>query len=204
MKQQENLSSMNITPLVDHFSKYISLSEKEIELLELLVRYHKIKKRDFLLKEGEICLYDSFVVKGCLKLSTFDADGKEHIVSFAIENWWAVDMYSFIEEMPAMYTIEALEDTELIQFTRKQYDLRYEVIPKLNILTRKMLENSYIAQQKRILQNKSLNVEERYQLFTAKYPNLETRISQKDVASYLGVTPEGLSRIKKKIHIKKK
>lgn len=190
---------MNILPLVEHFSKYISLTDKEIELLELLVRFHKINKREYLLKEGEICQYDSFIVKGCLKISTFDEQGKEHIISFAVENWWAVDMYSFIKQMPASYTIQALEDTELIQFTRKQYELRYEVIPKLNILTRKMLENSYIAQQRRILQNISLKVEDRYQLFVEKYPNLETRISQKYIASYLGVTPEFLSRMKKDI-----
>lgn len=190
---------MDIAPLVNHFSKHITLTSKEIELLELMVRFHTIKKREYLVKEGEICLYDSFVVKGCLKISTNDEHGKEHILSFSVENWWATDMYSFLSQLPAIYTIQALEDSHLIQFTRKQYDLRYEVIPKLNYLSRKMLESAYVAQQTRILQNLSLNVEERYHLFVQKYPNIETRISQKDVASYLGITPEFLSRMKNKL-----
>lgn len=195
---------MDISPLVNHFSKHITLTTKEIELLELMVRFHTIKKRDYLVKEGEICLYDSFVVKGCLKISTYDESGKEHILSFSVENWWATDMYSFLAQLPAIYTIQALEDSQLIQFTRKQYDLRYEVIPKLNFLSRKMLESAYVAQQTRILQNLSLNVEERYGLFIQKYPNIETRISQKDVASYLGISPEFLSRMKKRIFHRKK
>lgn len=182
---------------------YVTLTEREIELLELMVRYHTVKKRDYLLKQGEVCQYDSFVVKGCLKISKNDDSGKEHIMAFAVENWWAVDMYSFIAQLPAIYTIQSLVDTELIQFTRKQYELRYEVIPKLNIFTRKMLENSYVAQQTRIIQNISLNVESRYQIFRDKYPNIEMVISQKDVASYLGVTPEFLSRLKTKIHRRK-
>lgn len=190
---------MDIAPLVNHFSKHITLTTKEIDLLELMVRFHTIKKREYLVKEGEICLYDSFVVKGCLKLSTNDENGKEHILSFSVENWWATDMYSFLSQLPAIYTIQALEDSQLIQFTRKQYDLRYEVIPKLNYLSRKMLESAYVAQQTRILQNLSLNVEERYHLFIQKYPNIETRISQKYVASYLGITPEFLSRMKNKL-----
>ena len=188
---------MDITPLVKHFSKYITLTEKEIELLELMVEYKSLKKKEFLFKEGEICKFDSFVVKGCLKISNTDKNGKEHIVSFAIENWWAVDLYSFIGELPSLNTIQALENTELIQFTRKHYDLRYEVIPKLNFFSRKMLENSHVAQQSRIIQNLSLNIEDKYKIFTSKYPNLETRISQKHIASYLGVTPEFLSRMKR-------
>nr|WP_315034759.1 Crp/Fnr family transcriptional regulator [uncultured Chryseobacterium sp.] len=195
---------MDISPLVNHFSKYITLTDKEIELLKLMVRFKTVNKRDYVLKEGEICLYDSFVVRGCLKISSFDEDGKEHILYFSVENWWATDMYSFLAQLPAIYTIQALEKTELIQFDRKQYDLRYEVIPKLNFLSRKMLENTYVEQQKRILQNISLNIEERYQIFTEKYPGIETRISQKFIASYLGVTPEFLSRMKKRIHLRNK
>ncbi|MCW2264030.1 MULTISPECIES: Crp/Fnr family transcriptional regulator [Sphingobacterium] len=195
---------MDITPLVQHFAKFISLDEKEIELLGLLVRHHTIKKKEFLLKEGEICLYDSFIVKGCVKIFQIDAQGKEHIISFAIENWWAVDMYSFIGQLPAVYNIQALEDTDLIQFTRKQYDLRYEIIPQLNKFTRKMLENAYVVHQSRILQNISLLVEEKYLKFLEKYPNLESRISQRHIASYLGVSPEFLSRMKKAKILKKK
>ncbi|MEN5055125.1 Crp/Fnr family transcriptional regulator [Sphingobacterium kitahiroshimense] len=195
---------MDITPLVQHFAKFISLDEKEIELLGLLVRHHTIKNREFLLKEGEICLYDSFIVKGCVKIFQIDEQGKEHIISFAIENWWAVDMYSFIGQLPAVYSIQALEDTDLIQFTRKQYDLRYEIIPQLNKFTRKMLENAYVVHQSRILQNISLLVEEKYLKFLEKYPNLESRISQRHIASYLGVSPEFLSRMKKAKILKKK
>lgn len=190
---------MSIATLVQHFSTYITLTEKEIELLTLMTRIHTIKKNDFIVKEGEICMYDSFVVKGCLKIFQTDENGKEHIISFAIENWWALDMYSFIGKLPAVYSIQAMEDTELIQFTREQYDLRYEVIPKLNMFTRKMLERSYVAQQTRILENISLNVEDNYKNFVKKYPNLESRISQKQVASYLGVTPEFLSRLKNRL-----
>jgi CRP-like cAMP-binding protein len=190
---------MNIVALVNHFSKHINLTEKEVELLGLMLRYHTLKKKEYIVKEGEICLYNSFIVKGCIKISQIDDEGKEHVLAFAIENWWAVDMYSFIGQLPAVYSLQALEDTELIQFTKKQYDLKYEVIPKLNKFTRIMLENSYVAHQKRIMQNISLNVEDRYLLFKEKYPNLESRISQKYVASYLGITPEFLSRLKNKL-----
>lgn len=190
---------MSITPLINHLSKYVILNQKEIELLSLMTRVHELKKNDFIVREGEICMYDSFVVKGCLKIFQTDENGKEHIISFAVENWWALDMYSFIGKLPAIYSIQAMENTQLIQFTREQYDLRYEVIPKLNQFTRKMLENSYVAQQTRILENISLNVEDKYKIFVSKYPNLETRISQKYIASYLGVTPEFLSRMKNRL-----
>lgn len=196
---------MNIIPLVKHLSMYVNLTEKEIELLSLMTRIQTLKKNEFVVKEGEICMYDSFIAKGCVKIFQTDESGKEHIISFAIENWWALDMYSFMGKLPASYSIQATEDTELIQFTREQYDLKYEVIPKLNLFTRKMLEKSYMAQQTRLLENLSLNVEDKYKNFIKKYPNLETRISQKYVASYLGVTPEFLSRLKNRlIHTKKK
>jgi CRP-like cAMP-binding protein len=138
-------------------------------------------------------------VKGCLRTYTLDENGVEHIVMFGIEDWWVGDLYSFLTQSPASYFIDALEDTEVLQISKSNLDILYENIPKFERFFRLILQNAFIAQQKRINQNLSFTAEQRYIDFIEKYPQLEQRISQKHISSYLGITPVFLSMLRRKL-----
>ncbi|GHN02722.1 cyclic nucleotide-binding protein [Cytophagales bacterium WSM2-2] len=151
-----------------------------------------------MLRAGELCRYETFVTEGCLKVFYTDMDGAEHNVKFAPENWWSLDLESFAMQTDAFYSIQALEDTTCLQISKFNHDLLYEKIPKLEKFARLRYQHSYILLQHRMTQSLFSTAEERYDAFTQKYPGLELRIPQKDIASYLGITPEFLSMLRKK------
>lgn len=130
---------------------------------------------------------------------SIDENGQEHIVMFGVEGWWVSDLYSFLTESRASYFIDALEDTELLQISKTKLDLLYDRVPKFDRFFRIILQNAFISQQDRINQNLSFTAEQRYLNFLEKYPLLEQRIPQKQVAAYLGMTPVFLSMLRKKI-----
>lgn len=190
---------MESTQLIDHFSKYIQLNTEEVELIHSLFSYKSLKKKEFLLRSGDICRTESFIISGCLRTYSIDENGFEHTLTFAIEDWWTGDLLSFFTETSTSYNIVALEDSEILQITKTDLDKLYLEVPKLERYFRQLIQNAYVAQQQRIDQNLSQTAEQRYLSFVEKYPVLLQRIPQKHIASYLGITPVFLSMLRKKL-----
>jgi len=189
---------MNYESIIKNISKYITLTEKETEIFTSLLKYKAIKRKEFLLREDEVCRHETFVTQGCLRTYYVDQNGMEHVLGFSIEDWWAEDLYSFLTNKPARLCIEALEDTEVLQIEKINLEKLYEEVPKFERFFRLSFQNAYIAQQERITFNLSSTAEERYLSFKNKYPYCEQRFPQKQIASYLGITPEFLSTLRKK------
>ncbi|WP_196895735.1 Crp/Fnr family transcriptional regulator [Aureivirga marina] len=181
---------------IQNIQKHVSLSIEEISYIESFLKLKKLKKKEFLLQGKEICTNLSYIDKGCLKIFTIGENGEEHIIFFAIEDWWALDLKSFITKEPARFFIEAMEDSEISQISNDNFQLLLDKIPKLEKWFRILLQNALIASENRIDHKLSLNAEQRYFEFSKKYPSLETRISQRQIASYLGITPEFLSKLR--------
>lgn len=190
---------MNTKPLIDYFENHLPLSEEEKSVVEGVFKERRIKRRQFILQEGDICKHNTFVVEGCFRMYLVDEKGKEHNLQFAVENWWIGDIGSFHSEEPSKLYIEALENSVILQI-KKEDQLRLFVdYPKFNRIFRVFTENALVSCQRRILQNISSTAEERYLDFSKRYPHFFNRISNVQIASFLGVTPEFLSTIRKKI-----
>lgn len=185
--------------ILKNISRFINLNQEEQDLYVSLFTEKKIKKKDFLLRQGEIAKYDYFITKGCLKVYNIDTKGSEHISMFAIKDWWSGDMASFITQQPANYFIQALEESEVLQISKENFDLLFERIPKLERFYRILYQRSLVTYIQRSDQNISFSAEDRYLKFIKEYPSLINRISQKNIAAYLGVTPEFLSLLRKKM-----
>lgn len=190
---------MNCELILQNVEKHIRLDKEETDFFVSLLVRKSIRKKDFLLKQGEICKTENFIVKGCLRTYTVDNNGFEHIQMFGIEDWWVGDLYSFLNKSPANYFIDAIEDTEVLQISKENLDLLYKKIPKFERFFRLIIQNAFIAQQNRINQNLSSSAEQRYLDFIKRYPLMEQRIPQKQVAAYLGITPVFLSMLRRRI-----
>jgi CRP-like cAMP-binding protein len=181
-----------------NFAMHIALDAAETELIKARLQHKTIKKNTILLNAGGVCRQICFVNKGCLRVFNTDKDGEEHNVIFCPENWWAVDMASFSGQTPAFYSIAALEDTEVLYLTFSILEQLYIEVPKLERFFRIMIQNGFNLYQYRIISNLSKSAEERYTIFQKQYPKLKQRIAQKQIASYLGITPVFLSMIRKR------
>lgn len=190
---------MNFDLIIKNIEKHISLTSEERSFFTSILRPKTLHRKDFLLRAGEVCRHENFINKGCLRAYTIDGKGNEHIVMFAPEDWWTSDMYSFLTQTPASYHIDALEETEIWQIEKADLERLYDRVPKFNKLYRLLLQNAFVAQQQRISQNLSDSAEIRYQLFLSKYKGLDQRIPQKQIAAYLGITPEFLSMLRRKL-----
>jgi CRP-like cAMP-binding protein len=184
--------------LINHFKKTIELTQEEEQLILNRVSTKTIKKRDVLLNEGELCKHLSYIDSGCIRIFSMDDDELENNIYFALEDWWAVDLKSFLEKSTARFYIQALEECELNQIYKSDFEELLEEVPKLEKWFRILLQNALISSENRISTEISLSAEERYLKFLEKYPTLESRISQKHIASYLGISPEFLSKFKSK------
>jgi CRP-like cAMP-binding protein len=182
--------------ILKNISRFIDLSEDEKKYFTSLPKIKKLRKKQYLLQEGEISRYEYFVNKGCLRTYSIDEKGQEHIVQFAIEDWWTGDMYSFLTQTPGLYTIDALEDSELFCLEKNALEDLYVKIPKFEKFFRHLLQNAFIAGQRRIIESMSLPADQRYCKFIEQFPLMEKRLPLKQIASYLGITPESLSRIR--------
>jgi CRP-like cAMP-binding protein len=196
---QYNNQDMNFDLLISSISRHLSLTREEIEFFTSLLRSRSLANGEFLLREGDVCKYESFVVKGCLKTYYLDEMGIEHIIDFSIEEWWADDLYSLLTQTPSKSNIKAIEDTDILQIGKTDLELLYQKIPKFERFFRILFQNAYITQREQINLALSASARERYLLFMKKKPYAEKRFSQKDIASYLGVTPQFLSTLKKKL-----
>ena len=190
---------MNIEPIINYFSNILPLNSEEIDALKKVFKERRIKRRQFILQEGDVCKLNTFVVEGCFRMYFVDEKGKVHNIQFAVENWWIGDIGSFHSEEPSKLYIEAIENSIILQI-RKQDQLDLFVNhPKFNRIFRVFTENALVTYQRRVLQNISSTAEERYLDFLKRYPYFFNRISNVQIASFLGVTPEFLSTIRKKI-----
>jgi len=185
--------------ILQNISRYIQLTDAERETFISHLITKTIKRKQFILNEGEVCKYSTFVISGCLRGYTVDKNGTEHVLSFAPADWWIADIYSLISQKPGTLNIEALEDTEAILLTKIAQEKLYTEIPKFERFFRILTEKSLVANQQRIVDNLSLTAEERYSIFCKRYPTLIDHLPQKQIASYIGVTPEFFSRMRSRM-----
>ncbi len=183
--------------LLNCISKYVQLTVEENSFLLSKINTRKYLKGQYIVQQGDVCNFNSFIISGCTKTFYTDKKGNEHIVLFAEANWWCSDLGSFISKTPADYNIQCIETTEVFQFSYATREELCDNIPKLDRFFRKILEKALVTSQKRIVRNLSLSAIERYLLFCKEYPTIEQRVSQYMVASYLGITKEFLSKLKK-------
>lgn len=184
--------------LKTHLANYIALSREEFNSFVSLLKSYSLKKGEFLIHAGDVCKYESFVTKGCVKSFYEDDNGFEHILDFSIEGWWADDLFSFLTQTPSESSIQAIEDTNLFQISKPDLERVYEKLPKFERFFRLLFQRAYIAQREQINLMLSAPAQERYMQFIKKKPYAENRFPQKDIASYLGITPQFLSVLKKK------
>ena len=190
---------MNFELILKNISRFINLDKIEVDFFISLLQSKTFKKKEFVLQPGEVCKYEIFVTKGCLKTYTLDNKGFEHIGMFAVEDWWTGDMHSFITQTPATCFIAALENTEVLLISKQNLETLYESVPKFERFFRILFQNSLVTQVQRVNQSIAYTAEERYLNFIKKYPKLEQRIPQKQIAAYLGITPEFLSVLRKNL-----
>jgi CRP-like cAMP-binding protein len=184
------------------FEEYLvskaAFTPAEIQQIQAVSTLKNLYKRQFLLQAGEVWFYNAFVTSGCLRTYTIDAKGAEHIINFAVENWWTGDRQSLTSGQPATYNIDAVEDSTVLLIKREDFDQLRHDIPALNELVNNILHNSFLNSQNRIHAAISYSAEEKYRDFLRKYPAFALRIPQHMVASYLGMTTETLSRVRRK------
>ncbi len=187
---------MALNKLITHFENYIPLNSKEKEDLSNHVIEKNIKRRQFVLQENDVCRHYTFVVSGLLKMYAVDKVGTDHNIQFAFENEWIMDIGSFHSEKPSLLYIEAIEPSVILQIDKSNLIYLFSTYKKFNIDFRVIIENKFVELQNRLLQNLIFTAEERYLKFLEQYPTLSNRLPNTQIASYLGITPEFLSKIR--------
>ncbi len=186
----------------ENFHKKAPLTGAEQEIIKKFLTPKKLRKKQYLLQEGDVCKSIAFVEKGALKAYSVDESGDESIIQFALEGWTISDLYSFLTGEPATYNIEALEDSELVLISKPAHEELLKTMPAYETYTRMQITGAYLAMQKRLTSVLSLSPEERYTNLTALYPDIVQRVPQHMIASYMGLKPETLSRVRKRISSK--
>ena len=186
-----------------HFNEKVPLTEDEQEFIKNYLTVKKLRKRQYLLQEGDVCKCVAFVEKGALRLYRVNEDGSEHILAFALEGFFITDLYSFLTNETSTYNIDAIEDSELVLITRSASDELRKLSSKYQEFIFQETSEAYIQLGRRITSIISLGLEERYKELTTNYPDIIHRIPQHMIASYMGLTPETLSRVRKRISITK-
>lgn len=181
----------------------VTLTEAEFEVCKTFFIPKKIRKKQTLLLEGDVCTYNAFIEKGILRSYTTDEKGHEHIMQFAFEGWWITDLSSFLMGEHSTFTIEAIEDSELLLLTATAREELMDALPVFERYQRLLLQNAYIALQKRVNSALTATAEEKYTKLTISYPDIVARVPQHMIASYLGLSPETLSRVRKQITLRK-
>ena len=185
--------------LLKNIAKHVTLTNEEEERVLFLTEKHSYKAKTILLKADEVCTQSYFVTKGILRSYTVDENGVEHVVSFACPEWWIADMYSYLSQRPGQLFIEVNEDAEVIVLTKENQEKLYEEVPKMERFFRILIENSLVSNQQRLIDNLTFSAEARYDKFSKKFQSILPYLPQKQIASYLGVTPEFFSKMKSRI-----
>ena len=185
--------------IIDNIEKHVTLTPEEKELFLSKIEIQEYKAKTILLNSGQVCKYTYFVNSGILRSFNINDNIVEHVLSFACQGWWIGDMYSLISQKPGNLFIEVLEDAELVLLSKENQDQLYIEIPKLERFFRILTENSLVANQERLMDNLSLPAEERFEKFNKRFASLIHKIPQKQIASYIGVTPEFFSKMKSRL-----
>ena len=191
-----NLYFWNMNLIIQNISKLISLTSEEEQLFLSKTETRQYKAKTIILNAGQVCKEGYFVNAGLLRSFNINDNIVEHVMSFACEGWWISDMYSLLSQKPGNLFIEVLENAEVVILSKENQEQLYHEIPKLERFFRILTENSLVANQERLMDNLSLTAEERFEKFCRKYPTLIQKVSQKQIASYIGVTPEFFSKMK--------
>ncbi|OKS87268.1 Crp/Fnr family transcriptional regulator [Mucilaginibacter polytrichastri] len=189
--------------LFSHIQEKVNLADEEKESLKNFFIPKKLRKRQYLLQEGDVCKYLCFVVKGLLRTYNVDDKGDEHMSLFGWEGWWISDFNSFLSGEKAVFNIDAIEDTELLMISPENYEALTLAIPVMDRYFRILYQNSIVTKERRLMSSITHTAEEKYSQLATSHPQLIQRIPQNLIASYLGLAPETLSRIKKNIAIRK-
>lgn len=190
---------MDTDLILKNVAKHISLTGKEQDLFLSVLEAEALKRKELFLEAGKICSHSAFVLQGALKSYTIDADGKEHILSFATKDWWISDLYSLISRKPAILNIQAIADSDVLLLSRDDQQVLFEKVPKFERFFRILVENSLVANQQRLIDNMTSPAEDRYLRFIKRYPSIPSCVPQHNIASYLGITPEFLSKIRARL-----
>lgn len=189
-----------VDTILQNVRQKITLTDDESAIFTSLLANKKLRRRQFLLEAGEVCDFMAFVSQGLLRSFFTDERGGEHVLQLAPEDYWIGDLYSFLTHQPSQYTLEALEDSEVVLLTHTNLETLYARVPAFERFFRLLIQNGYVAAQQRITSNISSSASERYVELVRRHPTLEQRVAQHQIASYLGITPESLSRIKKALY----
>ena len=189
--------------LLKTIGQKVLLSQHQQEHCKTFFISKSIRKKQFLLQQGSTCKYTAFVEKGVLRSYTIDEKGSEHILQFAFEGWWISDIYAFLTGEPSLLNIEAVEDSELLLITHEGNEKMLSEIPEMERYFRKLTQNAMIALQRRLIGSMSYSAEEKYTRLLDSFPEIFQKVPQHMIASYLGITPETLSRIRKQISMRK-
>ena len=194
---------MDVTILLKNIAKHISLNNEEEDYFVSFLQKKKKKKKHFLYQEGDINKFQAFVAEGCLRSYSIDKNGFEHVLQFAPPGWWIGDIQSIITQEPGTLYIDAVEDSEVLLLFKKDLEKIYTTVPKLERFFRILAENALATYQHRLIGNLSLSAKERYENFCRLYPSLIQCLPQKQVAAYIGVTPEFLSKMLNQLNSEK-
>jgi len=175
----------------------IHLTSEEIKILQSKFTHKHFRKHQYILQQGELSRFENFIVNGLTRTYEVDEKGQEHILQFGMEDWWIGDMYSFLSGKPSAFNIDCLEDTEVLRITKPNLELLYSEVPKTNQYFRLLLEKALIATNQRIIASLRKTAAERYLEFLEKYPRIDQRVSNHQIASFLGITPQSLSRVRR-------
>jgi len=181
------------------FNETIPLTNAEQDVIRTFLTPKKLRRKQYILQEGDVCKYVTYVEKGALRAYTISEKGDEHIIQFALEGWLISDLYSFLTGEPATYNIDALEDAELVLISKSSYEELLKKLPKFETYIRLQLTSAYIAMQRRLTSIISSSLEERYAYFNQLYPDIVSRVPQHMIASYMGLTAETLSRVRRRL-----
>ena len=183
--------------LKKNIQKNTALSDLELETIGHYFKPHDIQKKEFLLTQGSICKFEGFVVEGCFRIFTIDKKGNENTLYFATKDWWLMDIDSFMSQKPSDLNMQALEDSKVLLISKADKLALYESVPMVEKLFRIMSQKAIVAWQRRLIRNQSQTAKERYLHFITTYPSIVSKITDKQVASYLGISHEFLSKIKR-------
>jgi len=190
---------MESASIITAFNRHIQLNEEESNFVLSIINSQKLRQGDFIEKSGDPTRYFIYVSSGCLMSYYTDKEGSDHVIQFATAGWWAGDLHSYTKQVPSIYTTRALADSEVWLIPKVSLEMLMEKYPKFEHYFRIIFQNSLVAHQHRIIQSYSATAEERYLFFRKKFSSLEQFVPQKYIASFLGMTPEFLSKIRRKL-----
>lgn len=190
---------MNVSAILTHINGIVKLDTEEKAFFESILIPRPIKQGEIIVKSGDTARYMMFVNTGYLMTYYTDRDGNEHVIMFSRDGWWSGDLYSLSADPTTIYTTKALHDGELLLLPRSAQEQLFEKYPKFERYFRTFFHSAVIRNQLRIVESHSANAEERYQTFLSTFPGMEQYVPQKYIASYLGITPEFLSKVRKRM-----